>query len=205
MSQIKLYNKVECPFCWKVRLALAEAGIDVELIDHEAPETRDEWQALTPRKTVPILVDGETVIFESNVILEYVDEISDKLLPESPQERVLPRLINQYSDAVIGVGLREVIFEKRGKPESEWDRARIQGGIDEFEKALGYLAEILGDRDYFGTQYSLPECALTARFGLAGGYGVTIPERYPNLIDWFARMQARPSYQITAPQNLKIA
>lgn len=202
MALIKLYDKPECPFCWKVRLALCELGIEVEQIDSQSPEHREEWQALTPRKTVPVLVNGDVVIYESNVILEYLNDINGTLLPKHPSDRVMPRLINQYSDGVIGAGLREVIFEKRGKAESEWDLERIRNGVERFEQALGYLSEQLGDREFFSDGYSLPECALTARFGLAEAYGVKIPSTYANVQQWFERMKARPSYRATAPKHL---
>jgi len=200
VAVMKLYNKPECPFCWKVRLALAELDIDVEIIDHQSPEHIDEWRAITPRKTVPILVNNDMVVFESNVILEYLHDISGNLLSNKPDERIVPRLINKYSDGVIGAGLREVIFEKRDKPEHEWDLERIQLGIEKFEQALEYLSKQLGNKKFFGSCYSLPECALTARFGLAEAYGVAIPIRFANLINWFTRMKSRPSYQKTAPQ-----
>ncbi|QID19502.1 glutathione S-transferase family protein [Nitrogeniibacter mangrovi] len=199
MSLLKLYDKPECPFCWKVRLALHECGMAAERIDSRSPVHRPLWQALTPRKTVPVLLAGDHVIHESNVILEYLADISGRLLPANPADRIQPRQLNVYVDGVIGPALREVIFEKRDKPEAEWDPARIQAGTLAFEKALRYLSEQLGDRDFFADRYSFPECALTARFGLAEAYGVAIPDRFVNLQDWFARMKARPSYRATAP------
>ena len=202
MTAIRLYDKPECPFCWKIRLALFEQGVAVEHIDSLAPETRETWQSLTPRKTVPVLVNGDVVIYESNVILEYLNDLSGTLLPQDPTQRVTARLINSYSDGVIGAGLREVIFEKRGNAEANWDHSRIEQGIAQFETALDYLSDQLGDNTFFAGSYSLPECALTARFGLAEAYGVEIPERFNNLRSWFERMKSRPSYRATAPKHL---
>ncbi|MCO4759369.1 MAG: glutathione S-transferase family protein [Oceanospirillaceae bacterium] len=202
MTVIRLYDKPECPFCWKIRLALFEQGVAVEHIDSLAPETRETWQSLTPRKTVPVLVNGDVVIYESNVILEYLNDLSGILLPQDPTQRVTARLINSYSDGVIGAGLREVIFEKRGNAEANWDHSRIDQGIAQFETALDYLSDQLGGNTFFAGSYSLPECALTARFGLAEAYGVEIPERFDNLRSWFERMKSRPSYRATAPKHL---
>ncbi|MDX2370523.1 MAG: glutathione S-transferase family protein [Colwellia sp.] len=200
MTTIKLYNKPECPFCWKIRLALAELGINAEIIDSQSPQHIEEWRALTPRKTVPVLVIDDVVIYESNVILEYLSEAYGRLLPINPVECISSRHVNQYSDAVIGAGLREVIFEKRGKKANEWDLERIRLGTEAFEKALGHLSNQLGEKDFFSSCYSLPELALTARFGLAEAYGVEIPTCYKNLSNWFQRMKKRPSYHETAPQ-----
>ena len=202
MSNLRLYDKPECPFCWKIRLALFELGLDVERIDSADPVTRAQWQALTPRKTVPVLVRDDLVIYESNVILDYLQDLTGQLLPKKPDARVQARLINAYSDGVIGAGLREVIFEKRGNPEAQWDMERIERGTVQFEAALGYLSDQLGDKTFFADSYSLPECALTARFGLAEAYGVEIPECFENLQAWFARMKERQSYLATAPKHL---
>ena len=199
MTTLTLYNKPECPFCWKIRLALAESDLAATIIDSQAEQHLAKWQALTPNKTVPVLIDNNLVIYESNVILEYLNDINNNLLPNSSAERVVTRLINQYSDSVIGKGLREVIFEKRGKAESEWDMVRINSGVELFEKALEHLSIQLGDKAFFADNYSIAECALTARFGLAEAYGVKIPNRFTNLKEWFLRMKSRASYQDTAP------
>ncbi|WP_027853225.1 glutathione S-transferase family protein [Marinobacterium litorale] len=195
-----LYDKPECPFCWKVRLALHESGYAAELIDSQDLEHRSHWQALTPKKTVPVLVtDGGDVIYESNVILEYLAETGNALLPATPGARIQARLLNSYSDTVVGPALREIIFEKRDRPRDAWDMDRIKAGELAFEEALDYLAAQLGQSDYFATEYSFPECALTARFGLAEAYGAPIPDRYGNLQRWFKRMKQRPSYRATEP------
>jgi glutathione S-transferase len=199
MTTIKLYNKPECPFCWKIRIALAELGIKAEIIDSQSEQHIEEWRSLTPRKTVPVLVIDNVVIYESNVILEYLSEAYGPLLPINPIECISSRHVNQYSDGVIGAGLREVIFEKRGKQAKEWDLERIKLGTEAFQKALEYLSIELGDKEYFSSCYSLPELALTARFGLAEAYGVEIPACHKNLFDWFQRMKTRTSYQATAP------
>jgi len=57
----------------------------------------------------------------------------------------------------------------------------------------------LADREFFSGEYGFPECALTARFGLAENYGVEIPAEYTNLRNWFLRMKQRPSYLQTCP------
>jgi glutathione S-transferase len=202
MFPFKLYDKPECPFCWKVRLALHEVGADVERIDSQSPVHRSIWQALTPRKTVPVLLAGEHVIYESTVILEHLAETTGRLLSDHPADRIQARLLNTYSDGVVGAALREVIFEKRGKPEAQWDQHRIAQGIAGFEQALSYLSKQLGNQPFFTNAYSFPECALTARFGLAEAYDVHIPDRFPELRAWFARMKERPSYLATAPARV---
>lgn len=199
MQDLVLYNKPECPFCWKVRIALCEAGIDARLVDSATGGAQAVWRSLTPNQTVPVLVGDGLVIHESTVILEYLADRSGHLLPKSPSGRVVPRLINAYCDSVVGGGLREVVFEKRGKKAEDWDQARIDAGVAAFEQALVYLSGRLGPQPYFGTDYSMAECALTARLALAEVYGVRVPERFRNLREWYARMKARPSFGVAFP------
>ena len=201
MKNLILYNKEECPFCWKVRLALHESQIDVRLIDSESEEQRKVWQRLTPKKTVPVLINGELIIYESNVILEYLSDVTGRLLPQDSADRIVPRLINSYSDSLIGSALKEIIFEKRERDEHNWDFNRIHAGVDAYGKALVYLSKMKGSRDFFGNDYSMAECALTARFGLAEAYGVEIPEQFSNLQSWYMRMKERPSFDATSPRK----
>jgi glutathione S-transferase len=202
-EKITLYDKPECPFCWKVRLALAELGLPVERFDSENPVTRENWRRLTPRQTVPVMQVGNQVIYESAVMLEFLEESVGGLMPTASRDRIQARQLNQYSDGVIGPALREIIFEKRAGPEEQWNQERIRQGLECFEHALEYLAAQLGNAEFFAGSYSLPECALSARFGLAQAYGVELPAKFPNLQRWFYRMQSRPSYLATAPARVQ--
>lgn len=194
-----LFDKPECPFCWKVRLAIAELGLEVEVINYLSPGQEAIWRPLTPNTTVPVLVTDDGVIYESEVIMEYLADLSGSLLPGNREERNTARLLHKYSDSKIGAGLREVIFEKRDKAEDHWDMDRINRGIERFHQALPFIEKALDEQEYFTSCYSFPEAALTARFALAEAYGVEIPTDFPNLKNWFTRMKSRPNYEKTHP------
>lgn len=196
---ISLYDKPECPFCWKVRLALAESEAVHQLLDYQQEPHSSVWPELTPGNTVPVLVDNDIVIHESSVIMECLQDAYGGLLPAEPQKRVKARLLASFSDGVVGKAVREVIFEKRGRAEDEWDWQRIEQGTQAWQEMLPYLAEQLGKQLFFAGEYSLADMALTARFGLAYAYGLSIPEEHVNLIAWFHRVTARPSFTETAP------
>ena len=196
---ITLYDKPECPFCWKVRLALVEADIAHQVLDYQDPLHADVWKDLIPGNTVPVLVDGDIVIHESAVIMEYLQDICGDLLPADPHSRVKARLLASYSDGRVGKAVREVIFEKRGRPKEEWDWLRIEKGTRDWEDVLAYLSGQLGDQPFFAGDYSLADMALTARFGLAYAYDLRIPEEQVNLQAWFQRVTTRLSFVKTAP------
>lgn len=199
-----LYDKPECPFCWKVKLALVEMAIDWQETLFETPERPDDFLALNPNGTVPVLCDGETVVTDSAVILEYLEDKAGTptLLPTEPAMRANARMLHLYSAAAIGPVLREVVFEKRAKPEADWDLARIEAGTKGWLACLERLEPWLGTNVFFAERFSFAECALIPRFGLAELYGVGVTKAFPKLFAWFERMKSRPSYTHTAPAAL---
>lgn len=198
---ITLYHRSDCPFCWKVRIALAELEVDYQLIDTIQGEKHPEVVRFNPKGSVPVFVDGETVIWESNAILEYLDEVygQGKLYPGSAAQRSQVRLLISYCDTVIGPALRGQIFEKRSKPEAEWDWALINTSEQAWRKCLEQLEEWLGDKPCFTEQFSAVECALLPRFGIAEVYGAMAYQDFPQIVRWFAEMKQRCSYIDTYP------
>ena len=130
---LRLFDKAECPFCWKVRIALAEAGLHYDLVTFAPGDDRTELKRLSPTGTTPVLVNGDGPIWESSVIVEYINDMtSNVLLPGTRGDRARARLLHHFSDTQTGKHLREVIFEKRGRPEGDWDLDRIANGAPLF-------------------------------------------------------------------------
>lgn len=198
-----LYDKQECPFCWRVRLALSSQGCAYQVRHREDPEVYEQWRKLTPTGTVPVLVHGELIITESGVMLEYLHDISGALLPDGAVERVKARALLHYADAVLGRSIRETIFEMRDKPEASRDQARIERGRAGYLLALPHLEEAIGNADYFaGDRFTFAECALVPRIALAMAYGVPLPQGFPNLRRWFGRMCKDSTFAQTAPLKI---
>ena len=157
----------------------------------------------SPQSSVPVLLDGEFAIWDSSVIAEYIAELSPetKLMGESPIERARIRLMHTYSDRLAGLGLRDVIFERRSKPVAEQDQQRIEQGCQQWAKTQDWLEAAYGHGPYMaGKAFSIADCALIPRFSLAETYGLLLDgARYPNLANWFERMRKRPSFDATKP------
>jgi glutathione S-transferase len=101
---MKLYDASRCPYCARVRIALAEKGLDVELVPVDL-QSRPPWMiALNPPKgRVPVLDDG-FVLPESEVILEYLEERHPEppLLPAGAAERAAARVLVHRFDDLLG-------------------------------------------------------------------------------------------------------
>mgnify|MGYP001826394415 FL=1 len=198
---LTLYQRTDCPFCWKVRLALDEHEIEYQRVDTTLGEKHPDIQRLSPTGSVPVLVDGELAIWESAVILEYIDAryAVGKLINQEPVAGARDRLLHAYSDKIVGGCLREIVFEKRSRPEDEWDHDKLREGEARWRDCRTWLEQALSGRPYFGGTYSAPDCALAARFGVAEAYGVGVDEEFPGLFKWYRAVTGRPSWERAFP------
>lgn len=199
-----LYDKPECPFCWKVRLALLEGGFAWRRDESINGADDPRLLALNPAGTVPVLQDGDEVITDSSLILEYLSDCPEgsALLTGSAIDRLNARRLERYAAEAIGPSLREVVFEKRGNPEENWDLERIATGEAGWRQCLDYLEEQLSERRFFVAEaFGFAECALIPRFALAEHYGVAVDKRHPGLLAWYLHLQQRPSFRAALPIN----
>ena len=198
---ITLYHRADCPFCWKVRIALHELDVPYKEIEIKLGEKHPDVLALSPKGTVPVMVDGNLVIWESSIILEYLedDHHAKRLLPDAAGERALVRSLHYYSDAIVGPAIRDLIFEKRSKPKKSWGAAVIADSDKRWRRRLTELEAKLNEDDRFAAAFSFADCALLPRFGLADHYGAGVDKRHPGLLAWYQTMRRRPSFRATEP------
>jgi glutathione S-transferase len=202
------------PYAWRVWLALEAKGIAYEWKpisfsdgDHKKPE----FLALNPRHKVPVIVDGDFILYESAAILEYLDERHGsgmKLFPGDAKQRArVRRLIREADDYFVGASepLQNAIFFTRRE---SWDaeliaseRKRLAHEAGKWEAYFGgdFLAGELSAADF--TLY--PMVALCLRMDLrkpdldvSGVFG-------PKLLAWMQRMQALPYLDKTIPPHWK--
>ena len=138
---ILLYDKDECPFCWRVRMALHAAGVEYERRAHDDPSWSAVWPTLTRFGTVPVLVDGPLILTDSRTILEYLDEVHGGLWPKTPPDRARARERLCHVDGILGPPARDLVFEMRDKAEPERDRQLIDDAISRWREALPLLSE----------------------------------------------------------------
>ncbi len=191
---LTLYQRSDCPFCWKVRIALAFLGMDYTVVDSQLGEKHPLVQQLSPTSTVPVLTDDDLAIWESSVILEYLDAqySRGRLLPEVPALAARVRLLQAYSDKLVGPALRDLVFEKRSKPESQWNREVVAKGEKQWQQCQLYLEQALVGNAFFGgDRMSAADCALAARCGVAEAYGAGISPEFVGLQLWYRQIQRK--------------
>src|SRR3712207_3284812 len=161
----KLYNTQRCPYARRTRIVLHEKGIDYEVHEVDLSNKSEEFLRASPTGKVPVIVvDGDS-LYESNVVNQYLDEVTDapKLVPGDPKRRAHARIWMAFADTdffpavfVASVG------RERGFPE-----ARISEALEKLGAALGRLEERLRGRDYLAGGFSLADVAHAGKIGRA--------------------------------------
>lgn len=184
------------PYAQKVKLALIEKGIafDVQYPDVDAPDVQASMR--NPRAEVPVLIDGNTNIFQASIILEYIEERwpEPALLPRDPAERARVRTLQEICDTAydaVNWGVSEVLVFKRAQgvlAEQILERARAQVNAlnERLERELSERAWFNGDSFGFGDIVVYPFVNGAAALG-------NKPPATSKLQAWLKTMRARPS------------
>lgn len=194
---IIIYEHPLSPYAQKVKIALAEKGVEFESRVPDLLSGVDEaFRRASPRGEVPVLVDGETAVFDSTIILEYIEECwpTPPLLPPTAAQRARARMLEEVCDTyyeAINWGVYEVQVFKRasGKlAETLLSRARGQtAGVN------AYLERHLGSDPYFnGETFGWADIGIVPAVNAAAFVGNS-PGAGSRLEEWLERVRTRPS------------
>ncbi len=210
---LKLHDLDRSPFCWKVRLVLAEKGIPCEIVTPQDKANDPVFGKLNPFRLTPVLElgDGRTV-FESTVICEYLEDAypDPALLPHDAYQRARIRMIEDTTDQYLYPAVRGWVTSQfnyeppvlRRKPATEVDEKLRDESRGKIERHLDYLESVLGDGRWFGGDtFSLADCSLAAPLAGAMRLHQFLPgDRWPKVSGWAARITDRSSFVRTAPK-----
>src|SRR5258708_24924861 len=118
-SKLTLYQSPSSPNCIEVRAVAYELGVELELatVNIFKGEARaPELEALNPNGLVPVLVDGDFVLWESNAILTYVAEMQPTFAPASARERADVARWLHWQSAHLGPAVTKGAFQRLVKP-----------------------------------------------------------------------------------------
>ena len=194
---MKLYDFPFSPNSRKVRAVAYELGIELELapVDLLKGEQRAaSFLAKNPNGRVPVLEDGDLILWESTAIMHHLARGS-ALVPTAPRPAFEMHRWIAWQLAHLGPAMTKVAFERIVRPLlklGEPDRARVAEGTAEFDGLTAILEGALGDREYVAGPLSLADFALAAHFSLAGAAGLDLA-RHRRVDSWLARVCARDS------------
>jgi glutathione S-transferase len=189
---VKLYDYAASANCYKVRLLLAQLGVDYERVpvDIFAGDTlTDEFAAINPARTTPVLEDPPgRFLQESNAILLHVGR-GTPLLPDDPQ--VYRWLFFEQADVVPTMGgLRFRLITGRLAPGDPAAEQRRSGSHD----VLALLDRELARHDFLaGDAYSVADIGVYGYVHVAHEADLDLSQ-YAALRAWLERVQAQPGY-----------
>ncbi|MEX2650445.1 MAG: glutathione S-transferase family protein [Alphaproteobacteria bacterium] len=204
-ARLELFTARVCPYAHRTRLTLLEKGLEAELVEIDFKNKPARFLAVSPYGRVPALVHGETIVYESAIINEYLDEVfpTPRLMPADPALRARVRIWIDYCDHQFLDDYYALLKERDG--------TRIALLRDKVEAHLRFIEkEGLGRRDgpgpyWLGESVSLLDLAYYPFFERLPAWrhyrGVTIPEDCAQFRAWLAAMAARPSVRSMATDD----
>ncbi len=196
---ITLFDHPLSPYAQKVKISLVEKGLAYEAVlpgGLGAGGAAGEFVEANPRAEVPALVDGEVRIFDSTIILEYLDDAypTPPMRPASPADRARVRMLEEVMDThfeAINWGLSEIRWFRRAEgAAAEALTAAARRQTDGF---YAWLERQLGDREWFnGDTFGWGDLSVVPYLNGSVGHGHP-PPAGSRLEAWLARANARPS------------
>jgi glutathione S-transferase len=196
---MKLYDFAFSPNSRKVRAVGYELGASFDHTHVDLPRgaSRDaSFLAINPNGRVPVLVDGDFVLWESTAILRYLSKKhGDALVPSDPRDAADMDRWLSWQLAHLGPAMSKVAFERivkkltgQGAP----DEAAIAAGTAEFAKLTAILDDGLDGREYLARSLSLADFALASHFSVASTCGLDVTP-FPRANAWLSRILSRAS------------
>ncbi len=199
-----VYEHPLSPYAQKVKIALTEKGVEFDARMPDLFSGSDEaFAATNPRREVPSLVDGDVAIFDSTIILEYIEDRwpMPPLLPASPGERARVRMIEEVCDTYYEP-INWAVFEIRVFQRATGDLADqlLARAAAQTAGANAYLERQLGNRPYLnGEQFGWGDLCAVPFVGAAASIGHA-PQAGSPLSAWLERVTSRPSVAQTLQQ-----
>lgn len=193
-SIMTLYSGALDPYSHRTRIVLAEKGVTFDLYEVNVEAEPDALVEINPYNTVPTLVDRDLVLYESEIIMEYLDERfpHPPLMPVYPVARARSRLM-LYRVNRDWYTLANTILAK-SIPEEEKGSARkaLQ------ESIISVAPMFSREMPYFlSEEFSLIDCAVAPLFWRLRSMGIEIPKEAKPIQDYMARVFEREAFRLS--------
>jgi len=202
---MKLLGSLTSPYVRKARVVLAEKKIEYALVLDPPWAADTKVPRFNPLGKVPVLLfdDGST-LYDSRVIVEYLDTVSpnNRLIPGSGRQRIMVKRWEALGDGVCDAAAAAFLEAKR--PAEQQSAAWIDRQQGKILAGLQVMADDLGEQPWcHGSAFSLADIAVGCALGyLAFRYpNIGWHEQYPNLAKLYAKLIKRPSFAETIPHD----
>ena len=203
---MQLYNANLSPNAFRVRVVANELGIELEIIEvdfRKGEHKSAPFLAINPNGKVPVLVDGDFVLWESRAINAYLAALRPErgLYPADPQRRATVDQWSYWQAVHLSPAMQRIVFERHLKPwfgMGETDEAAIEPQLKELAQFLPVLDANLARKEWVAGDLSLADFALGSTFIYRKPAGISL-DAFPNVATLMTRLESRPSWQAAGP------
>jgi stringent starvation protein A len=189
-SVMTLFSKPADPWSHRTRLVLAEKSINIDIVDVDEGNLPEDLLDLNPYNSVPTLVDRDLVLYDSRVIMEYLDE----RFPHPPLMPVDPVTRAQFRLALFRIekdwySLAEQIYDSS-------DRKPVARAIKSMEESILSSVEIFAAKRFFlSDEFSLVDCTIAPILWRLPLFNIQLPPQARPIQRYMDEVFSRPSFQ----------
>ena len=183
-----LYSGTTCPFSHRCRIVLYEKGMDFQIIDVDLFNKPEDLAALNPYNQTPVLVERDLILYESNIINEYIDERfpHPQLMPPDPVMRARARLFLYRFEKEMFDHLDSI--ERGSQKAADKARAVIRDNLATIAPVFTRQKFMLGD------EFSMLDVAIAPLLWRIDHYAIQLPKQAAPLQKYAERLFSRPAF-----------
>lgn len=186
-AMMNLYSGTTCPFSHRCRIVLYEKQMDFQVIDVDLYNKPEDIAVINPYNRVPVLVDRDLVLFEANIINEYIDERfpHPQLMPPDPQTRARARQLLFTMEQEL---FSHIDALERNLKSADKARAHIRDRLVELTPLFAKQKYLLGE------EFSMLDVAIAPLLWRLDHYGIELPKTAAPLMKYAERIFSRPGF-----------
>lgn len=204
-----LFHHPLCAFSRSIRLALAECGVEADLVEEKPWEWRDEFLRLNPAGTLPVLLPDEgTPLVGAYAISEWLsDTVDDRPIRgfqpfpgEAPERAEVRRLVDwfhrKFQEEVTDYLVVEKVFSRFGPQSASPNMDAVRAGRDNLRYHLAYVGHLTDTRSWLaGDAMSFADLSAAAHLSALDYLGEVPWEEFEPAKNWYALVKSRPSFR----------
>ena len=188
-SVMTLYSGATSLYSHRVRIVLAEKGVTVDILNVDETHPPEDFLDINPYHTLPTLVDRDLVLYESSIIMEYLDERfpHPPLLPVYPVARAKSRLMMHRIEQDWYTLANTIL---------QGDKTQAATARKELEESLTKLAPVFADAHFFlSDEFTMVDCCIIPLLWRLPSLGIKLSPRAKPALEYAKRMFARETFQ----------
>jgi RNA polymerase-associated protein len=183
-----LYSGTICPYSHRCRIVLFEKGMDFQVIDVDVFNKPEDLAVMNPYNKVPVLVERDLILYEANIINEYIDERfpHPQLMPADPVMRARARLFLHRFEQELFCHIEGL--ESGVAKNVEKARAAVRENLTQIAPVFTKQKYMLGD------EFSMLDVAIAPLLWRLDHYGIQLDKEAAPLMKYAERLFSRPAY-----------